>query len=84
MRAPKLAGLEQLPTLEVLGDDPLGAEQLVDEALVLLPGERSVQVVAAGAGILVAALAEHALPIDGVRHHHRGRGVVEGQGVAAG
>ena len=77
-----LAGLEQLAGLEVLGDDALGREKLLDEGVVLLPGERGVQIVSAGTGVLVAALAEHLPKVDGIRHHHRRRSVVEGQGVS--
>ena len=63
------------PRSEILLHDAVGSDELVDEALVLLAVERSVQVVARPL-ILIARLREEHVAIDR-RGIHDGRGRVE-------
>ena len=77
----RLARLEEIFRLEFPLDHTLRPHQLMGEGLVFLLAERSVQVIARA--LLVAALGEELLAIEGLCHDDGRRCVEEGQVVRA-
>ena len=77
----RLACLEEILRLEFPLDHTLCPNELLGKGLVFLLAERGVQVIARA--LLVAALGEELLAIEGLRHDNGRRSVEEGQVVRA-